>query len=394
MMFKCLLLFALLCVQYSFSALIKDLKDKFRLDIKLHDYNSNNLIKFGEKIFVKHGGEECDIIWQEIEKPHCSTTYEQVCTEEHVEQCSTEYEQQCTMEYKDQCSVHQDKECWDEPSQECSTVYDEKCWTEEKEDCVTEPKCTTVYDNKCTTSHKTICASEGYGKSRGKRSAGLLGLLGLSKKYGGEENCWMVPETSCRMLPKPHAPTNSGYNLAEPAYAPAFSLKHKRDTTITNQYMKMTGGHQKCHTVYKTVCQDSTGGVKSRGKRSLSSGVAGLLDIIKKKKGEQDECWEVPETHCAKVPISKCHDEKKCWPVPFKQCSKEPRQECWTVNKQQCKVTPRKECHQVPNQVCNQVPHQKCWTEPQQKCWNEPKKHCTTITAKAAKRVCADDKKW
>ena len=36
-----------------------------------------------------------------------------------------------------------------------------------------------------------------------------------------------------------------------------------------------------------------SGGVKSRGKRSLSSGVAGLLDIIKKKKGEQDECWEV-----------------------------------------------------------------------------------------------------
>ena len=86
-------------------------------------------------------------------------------------------------------------------------------------------------------------------------------------------------------------------------------------------------------------------------------GLLGLLGLLalKKKKGDDQECWQVPEQHCVKQPHEVCHDEQKCWTVPVNECKKVPRQECWVVNKQQCKVVPRQECTQVPKKHCKQV---------------------------------------
>merc|ERR1712142_896987 len=57
------------------------------------------------------GGEECKVIWEEHQQPHCSTEYVQVCDDTCDEQCTTEYVRQCTTEYNNQWKIqtHQKK---------------------------------------------------------------------------------------------------------------------------------------------------------------------------------------------------------------------------------------------------------------------------------------------
>jgi len=194
-----------------------------------------------DKFNRKTQNNDCHIVWEDHQKPHCTTEYEKICHDETVEQCKTDYDKQCTTEYKDECSTEyttaceqeykqecrnweedeclsssetvckteyskectestekqctteysqqcstsyedqcttvQDKECWDEPTQECKTEYDEECWTEDKQQCSNHPKCHTSYEEKCSTEHQTVCESS----RRGKKSKRSLASLAQSK---------------------------------------------------------------------------------------------------------------------------------------------------------------------------------------------------------------------
>merc|ERR1711872_544543 len=193
--------------------------DKFK---EFKDLGEKHLGKLTSKL--KGGGEECKVIWEEHQQPHCSTeyvqvcddTYDEQCTTEYVRQCSTEYEQQCTKEckivterrcdddvcepvtevkceteyanecstkYEQSCSTVQEQECWNEPVQECSTVYDDHCWTENKQQCSTVPECNTIYDKQCDVTYKTVC-NDAYSKS--KRSVPDEPANTRSKRYAAE----------------------------------------------------------------------------------------------------------------------------------------------------------------------------------------------------------------
>merc|ERR1719378_199731 len=188
-----------------------------------------------DKFNRKTQNKDCHIVWEDHQKPHCTTEYEKICHDETVEQCKTDYDKQCTTEYKDECSTEyttaceqeykeecrnweedeclsssetvckteyskectestekqctteyseqcstsyedqcttvQDKECWDEPTQECKTEYDEECWTGDRQECSHHPQCTTQYEQRCTTEHQTACESAGRRSKKLKRSS-------------------------------------------------------------------------------------------------------------------------------------------------------------------------------------------------------------------------------
>ena len=239
-----------------------------------------------------------------------------------------------------------------------------------------------------------------------KKKLGLLGLLGLlalkKKKDNEEEECYTVPETVC--TPATRFRRDSGYS---PAKHEQNCYTHYKE--ICGDYRAYEGrqgevysGRKKRSVDSESVTEDSGlsydstqknvrskrfigrgrgllplvlglgggGGALAAGPllaaaaipplvlwKKKKLGLLGLLGLLalKKKKGDDQECWQVPEQHCVKQPHEVCHDEQKCWTVPVNECKKVPRQECWVVNKQQCKVVPRQECTQVPKTHCTQV---------------------------------------
>merc|ERR1712212_193590 len=269
-----------------------------------------------EKFNRKTQNNDCHIVWEDHHKPHCTTEYEKICHDDTVEQCKTDYEKQCTTEYKnecsteystsceqeykqecrnweeeecttvserqcktdynkectttserqckteysqecsrtyeDQCTTVQDKECWDEPTQECKTEYDEECWTEDKQECSSQPKCHTIYEEKCSTAYRQVCDDRRKGNSRQKRF-----LLG-----GGVANHFLS-----KPLAKKQAIKTFGLNLVGTA-------------------LPLAAG-------------TAAGVAVSKKKLKL---MAGILKLAKKgdeePMEEDDECYQVPETHC------------------------------------------------------------------------------------------------
>merc|ERR1711970_1375730 len=162
-----------------------------------------------------------------------------------------------------------DKQCWDEPREECSTSYEEKCWTEDKQECSTVPKCKTVYDNKCSTSYRTICEDEGYGgkgkgKSRGKRAV-----------FGG--------------------PLAGGL----PALAGGLPLGAAAGAAAAGTGAAGAVGGAGAGAA--TAAQILTFGMLPGFPVGLAAKLP-LLALAGKKKEEEEECYQIPQTQCYKVP--------------------------------------------------------------------------------------------
>ena len=66
-----------MCVFQRFEVQI-NVQDSFKKDLKFVDKFSQQLIKGSEDLFKKGGDDNCQIIWEEHQQPHCSTSYEKV----------------------------------------------------------------------------------------------------------------------------------------------------------------------------------------------------------------------------------------------------------------------------------------------------------------------------
>merc|ERR1719357_711161 len=58
----------------------------------------------GEKKEQQH----CEIKWEDVWKPHCTTTYEKICKQEPQQECSTEWREECWTEHEEICEWLQD----------------------------------------------------------------------------------------------------------------------------------------------------------------------------------------------------------------------------------------------------------------------------------------------
>merc|ERR1711942_319883 len=120
---------------------------------------------FLKKLWKKE--EECDIVWEEHYRPHCTTSYEKRCEHKYLDKCNTEYDTQCKTEYAKQCSNEYHEKCETEYVEQCSTEYTEECWDEHQDICHTHPECHTTYVDHCEPVYKKQCY--GGGKKKGKK---------------------------------------------------------------------------------------------------------------------------------------------------------------------------------------------------------------------------------
>merc|ERR1719341_2650865 len=84
---------------------------------------------------------QCQVKWEEVWKPHCSTPYEQVCRSEPQQECSTEYREECRTEQRQLCTTEYERLCSTSYQQQCETEYEEECWEETEEQCFHEQDC-------------------------------------------------------------------------------------------------------------------------------------------------------------------------------------------------------------------------------------------------------------
>merc|ERR1719318_110733 len=89
----------------------------------------------------KSDDRQCQVKWEEVWKPHCSTSYEQVCRNEPQQECSTEYREECWTEERQQCTTEYERVCSTSYQQQCETEYEEECWEETEEECFHEQDC-------------------------------------------------------------------------------------------------------------------------------------------------------------------------------------------------------------------------------------------------------------
>merc|ERR1711981_642376 len=79
--------------------------------------------------------QHCEIKWEDVWKPHCTTTYEKVCKQEPKKECSTEWREECWTEHEEKCETEWVSECKTEYHQKCQTEWVEECWEEDEEIC-------------------------------------------------------------------------------------------------------------------------------------------------------------------------------------------------------------------------------------------------------------------
>merc|ERR1711990_1208861 len=85
----------------------------------------------GEKKEQQH----CEIKWEDVWKPHCTTTYETICKQEPQQECSTEWREECWTEHEEKCETEWVSECKTEYHKQCQTEWVEECWEEDEEIC-------------------------------------------------------------------------------------------------------------------------------------------------------------------------------------------------------------------------------------------------------------------
>merc|ERR1711913_25935 len=79
--------------------------------------------------------QNCEIKWEDVWKPHCTTTYEKICKQEPQKECSTEWREECWTEHEEKCETEWSSECQTEYRQQCRTEWVEECWEEDEEIC-------------------------------------------------------------------------------------------------------------------------------------------------------------------------------------------------------------------------------------------------------------------
>merc|ERR1712142_1060163 len=312
------------------------------------------------KLFKKEK-EDCEIIWEEHQEPHCTTIYEPHCETKYSDKCHTEYTTECKPKYEQKCKTEYDTECKTENVKECSTEYVEKCtdeyteecWDEWKDVCHNHPECQTTYEEHCEQLFKKHCYG---GSKKGKKWRRDV----AEELVNGEEDDEEFDELK---------------KISTSELLDIVSESHESN--------------------------DNDDFCSSKQKRHIHHKIAKLL---KKGKGEET-CEHIPAgEHCEKVPVEHCHDvekcskeihreckqvpHQKCWQEPQENCWQVPHEKCWDEPKEKCWDEPREKCWEEPSQVCTRVPHERCIKEPHEHCTDHPKEHCQNVVVKVAKKHC------
>jgi len=378
----------------------------------------------GMKLFKKMKAlDKCELVWENIEHPHCETSWDRHCTPVTRTECDTEYIQKCIQEVERKCRTDQIEQCEtkhvefceteavqkcvDTVDTKCETEDVEECWEEDEQDCKTKKECGTKLDKVCSTIKKWACDK---------------------------------PKAEPEPEPEPESePESEPHHSFEPEPEPNM---HRRGTSVfTNPIKKvikrsvdarivrnveeemmdrfekmsmrslleLTDQMTEQDFVEEAEDEELERKLKVRAKRSLSlmAGAFGLSALYKKFLSTQDDCRQLDVPLCAEVPVETCYDVRscqvkkvpKCRNVPTEVCHEVLGEDCWTEPEQTCWTEPREKCWDVPNEQCWNEPKERCWKEPEENCWQVddeecediPSEHCEAVNVKVARRTCKEE---
>jgi len=367
----------------------------------------------GAKFFKKMKAlKQCDLVWENVEHPHCETTWDRQCTPVSRTECDTEYVQKCIQEPKTKCRTDQIEQCETKNiefceteavrkcvpkvERQCRTEDLEECWEEDEQDCKTKKECGTRLDKVCSTIKKWSC-----------------------------DKPKPEPEPEPESEPE-HSSTPSKFSRGTSAFTNPIKkiMKRSADAKIVKdveeemmdrfEKMSMRSLLDLTDTMTEEDFEEDDDDeakelekkLEVRAKRSLSvvAGAIGLSALYKKFLSTQDECRQVDVPLCAEVPIETCYDVRrcqnkkvpKCHDVPTEVCEDVESEDCWTEPEQSCWTEPKEKCWQIPDEQCWDEPVEKCWKEPEENCWQVtdeecediPSEHCEAVNVKVARRKC------
>merc|ERR1711874_592678 len=283
--------------------------------------------------------QNCEIKWEDVWKPHCTTTYAKICKQEPQKECSTEWREDChephhepeEHHYSPKPSSHGHHES-PEPTVQAGGQVKRSADEEHYED--DDDSLTEIDEKTLTESLENIPASE---------------LLKISQEIESQEN----PETGVATLGDE-------------------SSRKKRSIHLLN-----------LHLLGKHLLGKGLLGGKLFGKKAGAKKVAKATTV--KHSSSSHSSHSSHTSH-----HKKCKNVKKCWWKPVKKCQETPVDSCWDEPHETCHQVPNERCWSEPKELCKKYPEEKCWETFHESCWDEPREHCTEKKIKVAKKWCEE----
>ena len=288
----------------------------------------------GVKLFKKLKAlDQCEVVWENVEHPHCETSWRQKCSPvsrtecdtEYVEKCTEETETQCRTEEVEQCETkHVDfceteavEHCIDTVETRCEEQQVEECWEELENDCKTKKECGTKLDEVCSTITKWVCDKpkpEPEPEPESRHSSRSSDFKGTS-----------LFTNPLKKIMKRSAEKKLVKNV-EDEMMTRFENLSMRDLLDLSDKMNEEDFDEAGDNA------DLERSLQSRSKRGIMlghlAGAVGLSALYNKFLSTQEECRQVEVPHCAEVPVETCHDVRTCQEAVVPRCRQVVQEVC------------------------------------------------------------------
>merc|ERR1711874_536716 len=332
--------------------------------------------------------QHCEIKWEDVWKPHCTTTYEKVCKQEPKKECCTEHEEKCETEWVSECKTEYHKQC--------QTEWVEECWEEDEEICEWLQDSHEPQEHHYSHEPKEPHYSSKPSSHGNHESATSTAQAGNPTKRSADHHHEHDDDDALEELDEKTL-TEALENIPASELL-KLSQEIERDTEAGVATLGDGSSRQKrsIHLLNLHLL-----GKHLLGKGLLARAGKGLLGkaLGTKVGGKKVQAKASTVKHTSSHSSShkshhkKCKNVKKCWWKPVKKCQESPVDSCWDEPRESCVDVPNKRCWSEPKELCKKYPEEKCWETYHESCWDEPREHCTEKKIKVAKKWCVEHEK-
>merc|ERR1712115_585729 len=295
----------------------------------------------GEKKEQQH----CEIKWEDVWKPHCTTTYEKICKQEPQQECSTEWREECWTEHEEKCETEWVEECWEEDEEICEWLQD--CHEPQEHHYSPQPQ-EHHYTPQPSShgSHESVQPTV-QANSQAKRSADH------HHDHDDEDSLDEIDEKTLSEALE-NIPASELLKLSQ-------ELESNSETGVATLGDESSRKKRSIHLLNLHLL----------GKHLLGKGFLGKA--FGKKAGSKIGSKKQTSSHSSHSSHhKKCKNAKKCWWKPVKKCQETPVESCWDEPRESCVDVPNKRCWSEPKELCKKYPEEKCWETFHESCWDEP----------------------
>merc|ERR1711973_806787 len=296
------------------------------------------LVKGAFKTLFKQEKQEeqhCEIKWEDVWKPHCTTTYEKICKQEPKKECSTEWKE----------------ECWTEHEEKCHTEWVEECWEEDEEICEWQQDCHEPQEHHYSSRGSHGSSSHGSSESAG-HAENVQDNVGTTKRSAQYEDDVLeeidekilsealenIPASELLKLSQEMAELSK--ESSDTGVATIGESREKRSLHLFNLHLlgKHLASKAAANHLFgkaaKTILGTTAAGKGIAGKTAAGKAIAGTTAAGKAFAGKafagaSSSKFSGSSHSSHSSHHKKCKNVKKCWWKPVKKCQETPVENCW-----------------------------------------------------------------